>query len=33
MLSGFIPLSTSTNSTASSEIYQALSDAFGWWVR
>ena len=27
-LSGFIPLSTSTNSTASAEIYQALTDAF-----
>ncbi len=29
LLSGFIPLSTSTNSTASAEIYEALSDAFG----
>jgi len=29
LLSGFIPLSTSTTSTASSEIYEALSDAFG----
>ena len=27
-LSGFIPLSTSTNPTASAEIYQALTDAF-----
>ncbi len=27
-LSGIIPLSTSTNSTASSEIYQALTDSF-----
>ena len=29
LLSGFIPLSTSTNSTAGAEIYEALSDAFG----
>ena len=29
LLSGFIPLSTSTNSTAAAEIYEALSDAFG----
>ncbi len=29
LLSGFVPLSTSTNSTASSEIYEAVSDAFG----
>ena len=29
LLSGFIPLSTSTNSTASSEIYEAVSDVFG----
>ncbi len=29
LLSGFVPLSTSTNSTASAEIYEAVSDAFG----
>ena len=29
LLSGFIPLSTSTNSTAAAEIYEAVSDAFG----
>ena len=29
LLSGFVPLSTSTNSTASAEIYEAVSDTFG----
>ncbi len=29
LLAGFIPLSTSTNSTAGAEIYEALTDAFG----
>ena len=29
LLSGFIPLSTSTNSTASAEIYEAMTDTFG----
>lgn len=29
LLSGFVPLSTSTNSTAAAEIYEAVSDAFG----